>query len=687
MASLSSTYNLATGLLSNAAISTSNLCFSTLSNETSGTALLGSTYVRFTVGQSEVARLTSDGVLNVGSNVTLNGVPISVSGGGGGGTVAPTYDTSDSLSIALPNTSNNHVITNTSFGPSWAAGLFGNNATSISSIKTDVNSNVYVSGSYTGSIIIYNKDGVSSGFTLRTPASTSAFAVKYDSNGTYQWAVSIDGGWSESGHDMDVDNAGNLYLLVDVRIGNNATIYDSNNTASALTTLSSGNTQAAYLVQYNPSGIAQHYLPLVPDNGNVYIYPRGVAVNRTTGHVYTTGFFDNLDGGATIKISVKNSTTTAALMRKNGSRSSYLVAYNSNCDYLWYASMLGTLCRHDAQAVRIHQSTGDITIGGTYRSSNNNLTFIYDGSNWGGSNAMRASRDGIDTAFAVRWGSNGRVKWWTSVDSTQTMTVGDIAIDNDNSVLLAGQYTSNVIMYSRCNLVTTTAFNQVDRPSTYVAKWNSNGDALWSVTMITQGTTASNAANALACDTTNGVYVTGTYFGPTTVIYDASNVTNTMVPSFPQTTATAPRQYLAELNPSGLVKWAFTTTGSSTTRGTAVDATNDYVLMATQAQSSNGFTVRRHANGSDVQHTVTYSSNLLANTYGSAMFMKVNTKPTQYTLSGGYGTFNNGLVKTFINTSPGDIVINNSSVQYSSNVVPPLGTTKYIWNNPYWYNY
>jgi hypothetical protein len=134
---------------------------------------------------------------------------------------------------------------NSSGTAQWGASVDGVDAVDAGGAAVDGSGNVYLAGYYgysaniynstaNATATIYNADNASSGLSLRGRSGYSAaFLVKWDSIGTAQWAVSIDGTGEESGTSVAVNSSG-IYLGGTYGPAS-ATIYNAGNVSSGLT--------------------------------------------------------------------------------------------------------------------------------------------------------------------------------------------------------------------------------------------------------------------------------------------------------------------------------------------------------------------------------------------------------------------------------------------------------------------
>jgi hypothetical protein len=88
----------------------------------------------------------------------------------------------------------------------WAINAGGSTASAHSySICLDVNNNLYITGSFTGTISL-------GGAIFNSIGNSDVYVAKLDVNGNWQWAIKAGGVDSDSGRNICVDNNGNSYV-------------------------------------------------------------------------------------------------------------------------------------------------------------------------------------------------------------------------------------------------------------------------------------------------------------------------------------------------------------------------------------------------------------------------------------------------------------------------------------------
>ena len=142
-------------------------------------------------------------------------------------------------------------------------------------IATDSDGNVYVTGTYWGSLTIATSPTTS---TLPNTSSFDVFVVKYDTYGIAQWAKGISGPGTDNGYGIATDSAGSVYVT-----GN----YNNTVTFALGTTLTSAGSTDVFVAKYDTDGTVQWAQRIGgTDSDNGY----GIATD-SAGNVYVTGAY------------------------------------------------------------------------------------------------------------------------------------------------------------------------------------------------------------------------------------------------------------------------------------------------------------------------------------------------------------------------------------------------------------
>lgn len=463
----------------------------------------------------------------------------------------------------------------------WVAAVDG--GTSAYKVAIDSSNNVYVAGSYAGTATVYNAGNVSSGFTFRQVTFSSqnnggGFIIKYDSTGTYQWAVSVEYANVRS---VAVDTSGNVYMCgtynpynVRYSFQASANIYNPNNVNSNLSLrppvlAGTYSTSAAFVVKYNSNGMAQWAASVESECTGM-----SVAVDAS-GNVYLGGEYRY-----TPTIYNANNTNSGLALRTSAGRAGFVVKYNSSGTAQMFLSVdSGNTDSGGSIAV---DASGNIYMSGfSYYSP----ATIYNANNVSSGLSLRAPST-TTQGFVVKWNASGTAQWAAVVDTNSFYGQTFMTLDNNENVYLAGDYanaTNSGIIYnaggvsSGLILRTPTGGSAV-----FVVKYNSSGAAQWAVSM---DGTSSEYVYDVAVDSNGNVLFCGEYNSTDAILYNAGNTNSGLTLRTPTGNSAG---YVALYNASGTAQWVASIDGASIERafGVAVKQTNVYVCGTSGATAT-----------------------------------------------------------------------------------------------------
>jgi hypothetical protein len=401
----------------------------------------------------------------------------------------------------------------------WAGSVDGTSQEQGFGVATDSSQNVYLGGLYGGgtpaSATIYNSNNVDSGLSLRTTSgSYAAFAVKYNSAGTAQWGVSVDGTGNDQAYSIAVDSSANVYF------GgyNNAavTLYNANNVSSGIT-LRTPTGYAAYAVKYDTNGNAQWGVSV--DGSASDAGQTKVAVD-SLGNLYVTGWNDTTASVINIYNS-NNAFSSNVSIQANNSRSAFGVKYNSGGIAQWAVSINGPGI-DQGQGVAV-DTFGNMYLAGIY-GSNISAASIYNTSNVLSPISLRATT-GEWGAYLVKFNADGIAQWAASVDGAGWDQGNVVTTDSSGNVYLGGYYsntiTTNAIVYNANNIPAFTLRQSSGFSSAFLIKYSPNGYAQWATSV---DGVQSEIGQGISLDASGNVYFAGDYGANSTpAIYNPDN--------------------------------------------------------------------------------------------------------------------------------------------------------------------
>jgi hypothetical protein len=279
-------------------------------------------------------------------------------------------------------------------------------------VSVDGSGNLYVTGSYySNPVTIYNADTSTFGTLTNGSTAGAAFIVKYNTSGTAQWVVRIDGSGDQRGVGISVDAGGNVYIIGNYFLSDPLTFYNASGSPSGLTLTTSGG-EDVFIVKYNTSGTAQWVTRIA---GSVYDYEGGISVDDT-GNLYVTGYYKS--NPLTI-YNADTSTFGTLTGDPSGDDDVFIVKYNTSGTAQW-ATRMGGSGDDQGRGIAVDRA-GNSYITGSYYS---NPVTIYnaDTSTFG----TLTNSGGMDV-FIVKYSGDP-----PGQNATFNQSVGDITILGSN---------------------------------------------------------------------------------------------------------------------------------------------------------------------------------------------------------------------------------------------------------------
>jgi microcystin-dependent protein len=368
----------------------------------------------------------------------------------------------------------------------WVARMHGPGQNEGWSVATDSSGNVYVSGSYTDTLTLFNADTTSFG-TLTLSGSSGAFLVKYDSNGFVQWGTKVDGTGVEIGRGIATDPTGNVYFTGSYT--DTVTIFNAD--GNSFGTLTNSGASAVFVVKYSSSGTAQWRFR-VDGAGSDEGY--GIATDLS-GNVYVTGYYQQ-----TVTFFNANASTYKQLLNSGGD-AVFVAKYNTSGSGQWVTRLDGG---SDERGLGIATDpSGNVYVTGYYNSSP--LTIR----NENGTSFGTLSNPGFNSVFIVKFSTAGVAQWATRLAGSTGNDEGyGIASDALGNVYVTGKYIGTVTVSNADTSSFGTLISEGGSQAAFIVKYNASGVAQWATRADGPGT---DSGYGIATDALGNVYVTGSY--------------------------------------------------------------------------------------------------------------------------------------------------------------------------------
>jgi hypothetical protein len=419
---------------------------------------------------------------------------------------------------------------------------------------------------------------------------------------TSLWTKTIAGGGNSQGNSTTLDSQGNLYVCGFYDKQTSTTDLGNGVILPASISGGGGSKQDAFLIKYNPAGVAQwvktlpggwasdsHSCVKTDSLNNVYVCGYYSSTTLTLGAVSlpATGGGSHMhlikygsdgtplwakginatssEGATAIGTDSDNnvymcgyySSTSAIALGNNISlpisvgQDSFLVKYNLSGTAQWAKGISGTTSSENALSIAI-DSLKNIYVGGQYSSTSavalgNNISL-----------PLTSNQQG----FLIKYNSEGDAQWAKSIGGLGTSDiVQDVVTDFSDNVYVCGQYTQAGTSV-RVELGNTITLPVTPNQDVFLIKYDSQGDAQMAKTFSTSN---SDSANTIATDIYGNIYIAG-YYRASSIVTIGNNVTLPI--------ASSNSAFLVKYDSAGIPQWA-----------TAIDGTLDDNALGLEVNS------------------------------------------------------------------------------------------------------
>lgn len=357
----------------------------------------------------------------------------------------------------------------------WAKSFGGSSDDFGRSVTVDLQSNVYITGGFNGTVDFNPGSGV---FNLTSSGGIDIFIVKLNAQGDFQWAKKIGGNQTDQGRSLIVDNHGYLYVTGSFK---STVDFDPGTATHSIT---SAGQEDVFILKLDTQGVfswAKTFRGLssgysrdihVDDSNKLYVVgdfqgsfdfdPGSASYNRTSrgntdyfiqkmdssgkflwahtfggsqwdvGYSVTTDVNNNVIIGGDYYGTVDFDPTSAITnLRSNGSSDVFIQKLNSSGGLIWAKSIGGS---QDDDCARIHSDRKkNIYISGIFAGIAD-----FDPS----SSTYNVVSNGREDVFLARLDSSGafhNVQSYGSADKDRNF---GLAVDSNASVYLGGHYKS-----------------------------------------------------------------------------------------------------------------------------------------------------------------------------------------------------------------------------------------------------
>jgi hypothetical protein len=362
-------------------------------------------------------------------------------------------------------------------------------------IIVDAYGNVYSTGYFDGMAYFDSVVGI---YNLSSAGDFDVFVQKMDANGNLLWAKSFGGTSYDNGTSIGLDKFGNVYTT---GLFQGTADFDPGVGIFNLTSAGDGD---VFVQKMDANG---NFIWAKSFGGTGTDYVFSIAVD-TTGHIYTTGYFDDtsdFDPG-----------TGIFNLASAGNDDVFVQKMDDNGNFLWAKSFGGN--SYDRGNSVALDAAGNVYVKGYFAG-----TVDFDS----GVGTYNLTSAGINETFIQKMDTNGNFIWAKSFGATSNLNgiVQSMALDVMGNVYSTGNFEGTADFDPGVGIVNLTSLGNSD---VFVQKMDVNGNFIWAKSF---GGTGYDYGGQIAVDDSENVYTIGNFdgvvdFDPGAGIYSLSSAGN-----------------------------------------------------------------------------------------------------------------------------------------------------------------
>ncbi|HTN17569.1 MAG TPA: SBBP repeat-containing protein [Chitinophagaceae bacterium] len=339
-------------------------------------------------------------------------------------------------------------------------------------LATDVSGNVYLSGSFEGTVDFDPGPGA---VNSTSAGASDAFLIKLNASGDILWYKTFGGSGADVATALMLDASANIYLGGNFR---NTADFDP---GSGTESMSSLGLSDMFVVKLDASGSfvwARRMGGLFDDNLSALSLD-------VSGNVLLAGSFSG--------VSDMNPGAGTDNLVSNGLNDAFLLQLDASGSYMW-ARQFGGLFDDHASDIAVDAS-GKIYLAGYF----NNIVVFDPGS---GSNLLTSL--GLSDGFVLQLDASGNFSWVRKMGGLLADNVNSIATDLSGNVYVTGAFQGNA------DFGTGTTLSSVGQSDVFISRIDLSGNFIWTKNI---GSSTDDYGNALVVNNAGNIYTTGVYSG------------------------------------------------------------------------------------------------------------------------------------------------------------------------------
>ncbi|MES2763174.1 MAG: SBBP repeat-containing protein [Bacteroidota bacterium] len=363
----------------------------------------------------------------------------------------------------------------------WAKQIGGSGNEFARSIKVDAIGNVYLAGSFDGTVDFNPGSGT---FNLTSPSGYDVFVSKWDANGDFVWAKQMGGTGNQVAPAMTNDAAGNIYITG--YFGGTAD-FDPGVATFTLTAIGANDIFISKLDANGDFVWAKNM-----GSGASASLNANCITTDASGNVCIAGYF----GGT---LDFDPSAATYTLIAMGGSTDMYVSKLDANGIFMW-AKQIGGMGNDAPEGIAIDAS-GNIYTTGSYVSTSD-----FDP----GVSTYTLTPSGGTDIFVSKLDASGNFVFAKSIGASGYEEVYDITLDASGNIYTTGYFEGTVDFDPGVGATSLVAIGTSD---IFINKLDVSGDFVWAKNV--GNSTVFSYGYATTSDAVGNIYTSGLYSGTT----------------------------------------------------------------------------------------------------------------------------------------------------------------------------
>lgn len=372
-------------------------------------------------------------------------------------------------------------------------------------VSIDHHNNIFIAGCYQTDKIILNKN-----FILFAPPGTATFLIKYESDGKLVWANRIVASSVAAVNSITVNESNDLFVTGYY----SGTNFDNetdfavkffNIRQQVVSTLPETVGDDSFVAKYNTHGGVQWVTRFAANNLTTYSKNIATDIVCFNDRVIVVGiyqanpliFYNSPNGFGFTTISLVN----------NNDYNIFVANYDTSGKIIWAKHIRGPI-KDEEPNVTVDQY-GDITVTG-----------LSDGPIVSELTEIQAGRRIRNNIFLLKYSSNGSPKRQQYITG-HSITNQSIITDHIDNKILIGSYSGRTITFHEKNNSSGPTMTNNGETSSYLAKYNTSGQIIWSAKQSGLDTTINTG---LAVDSNDNIIISGTYQSNILNLYSSSGI-------------------------------------------------------------------------------------------------------------------------------------------------------------------